>query len=190
MNKLIVYIAGCLFLAMGLPAAAQTTTSQTTATRSTTSSTRTLVVFFSQTGHTRAVGEAIRDITGADLFELVAQEPYPTDYHAIRVRAKAEQEQDLRPALVQLPADISRYDTIFVGSPIWNHTLAQPLATFLGAYDFSGKILVPFCTHGGGGAGRSVSDLHRRAPRAILLPSYATTGSPDLSALRHWINSL
>lgn len=150
---------------------------------------KTLIVFFSQTGHTRAVSEAIQEITGGDVFELVAKEPYPDDYRAIRVRAKAEQENDTRPALKFLPASIAQYDTIFVGSPIWNHTIAQPLATFLGEFDFTDKVLIPFCTHGGGGAGKSEADVRRRAPGAKVLNGYSSVGNHiDKQAIQVWLH--
>ena len=70
---------------------------------------KTLVVFFSQTGNTRSVGKAIQELAGGDLFELKVVEPYPDDYHAIRVRAKAEQEKDVRPELISLPQSIASY---------------------------------------------------------------------------------
>ncbi|WP_075559400.1 flavodoxin [Parabacteroides timonensis] len=152
---------------------------------------KTLVVFFSQTGNTRSVGKAIQELTGADIFELVAAEPYPDGYREIRVRAKEEQQKDIRPALRSLPASIAQYDTIFVGSPIWNYTIAQPVATFLGKFDFKGKVIVPFCTHGGGGAGHSAADVAKRAPGAKVLEGYAYTGSrADKKAIEAWLRKL
>ena len=151
---------------------------------------KTLVVFFSQTGNTRSVGKAIQELTGADIFELVAVEPYPDGYHEIRVRAKEEQQKDIRPALRSLPASIAQYDTIFVGSPIWNYTIAQPIATFLGKFDFKGKVIVPFCTHGGGGAGHSAADIAKRALGVKMLEGYASTGNrADRKAIGAWLRN-
>ena len=152
---------------------------------------RTLVVFFSQTGNTRSVGKAIQELTGADIFELVAVEPYPDGYHEIRVRAKEEQQKDIRPALRSLPASIAQYDTIFVGSPIWNHTIAQPVATFLGNFNFKGKVVIPFCTNGGGGAGHSAADIAKRVPGAKVVEGYASTGNrADRKAIGAWLRKL
>lgn len=151
---------------------------------------KTLVVFFSQTGNTRSVGKAIQELTGGDLFELIAAEPYPNGYREIRVRAKEEQQKDIRPVLKSLPTSIVRYDTIFVGSPIWNYTIAQPVATFLGKFDFKGKIIVPFCTHGGGGSGHSAADVAKRTPGAKVLEGYAYTGSQiDKTAIEAWLKN-
>ena len=150
-----------------------------------------LVVFFSQTGNTRSVGEAIQELTGADIFELVAVEPYPEGYHEIRVRAREEQQKDIRPALRSLPASIAQYDTIFVGSPIWNYTIAQPVATFLGNFNFKGKVVIPLCTHGGGGPGQSAADIAKRIPGAKVLEGYAYTGSKaDKRAIGAWLRKL
>lgn len=93
MGKIILF-AGLLFSMMSFHVTAQNTREKT------------LVVFFSQTGNTRSVGKAIQELAGGDLFELKVVEPYPDDYHAIRVRAKAEQEKDVRPELISLPQSI------------------------------------------------------------------------------------
>lgn len=150
-----------------------------------------LVVFFSQTGNTRSVGKTIQEFTDADIFELIAVNPYPNDYHEIRVRAKEEQQKDIRPALQSLPTSIAQYDTIFIGSPIWNHTIAQPVATFLGKFDFKEKVIIPFCTHGGGGAGHSVADIAKRAPGAKVLEGYSFTGdNADKKSIELWLRKL
>lgn len=178
MGKIVLFV-GLLFSMMSFHVAAQNTCGKT------------LVVFFSQTGNTRSVGKAIQELTGGELFELRVVEPYPDDYHAIRARAKAEQEKDVRPELISLPQSIASYDTIFIGSPIWNYTIAQPVATFLGKFDFKGKTIIPFCTHGGGGAGHSSSDIAKRVHGAKILERYAFSGSKaDKKAIETWLRKL
>ena len=179
--KKLLSILGLLLLAISMNIKVQATTGYN----------KTLVVFFSQTGNTKAVGNTIRELIGADIFELKASEPYPNYYHAIRVRAKAEQEKDIHPLLQALPKNIERYDTIFIGSPIWNYTIAQPIATFLGKFDFKGKTIIPFCTHGGGGAGHSASDIAKRTPGAKVLDGYASTGNDiDKKNIGMWLRKL
>ena len=98
-----------------------------------------LVAYFSHSGNTRAVAERIAAATGADLFEIVPQKPYPAEYRAVVDQARREIGADYRPALKTDLPDAGRYDVIYIGSPCWWSTVAPPVATFLAAHDFTGK---------------------------------------------------
>ena len=127
-----------------------------------------LVAYFSHSGNTRAVAERIAAATGADLFEIVPQKPYPAEYRAVVDQARREIGADYRPALKTDLPDAGRYDVIYIGSPCWWSTVAPPVATFLAAHDFTGKTLIPFMTHEGSRMGRSETDIRRLCPGATV----------------------
>ena len=135
-----------------------------------------LVAYFSHTGNTRAIARMIQVATGADVFEIVPANPYPESYGDVLARGRQELKDDLRPELKTAVPDLAPYDVIFVGSPNWFNTIVPPVMAFLSGRDFTGKTLVPFMTHGGGGLGKSLQDLKRLAPGATLLEARAFRG--------------
>ena len=142
----------------------------------------TLVVYFSRSGNTRKVAQLIHRQVGGDLVELKTLQPYPEDYDACVDQAKKEQEQQARPELATQIADMDRYRTIFVGYPNWWGTMPMALFTFFEKYDFSGKTIAPFCTHGGSRMGRSEDDIRRLCPKARVLRGLAVRGRSAASA--------
>ncbi len=143
-----------------------------------------LVVYFSHSGNTRAVAEQIARTTGADLFEIVPQKAYPTEYRAVVDQAKQEVNAGHRPALKNDLPEAEKYDVIFVGSPCWWYTIAPPVATFLASHDFTGKTLVPFMTHEGSRMGHSEEDIRRLCPGAKVLDGVPIRGSSAAHADR------
>ena len=137
-----------------------------------------LVAYFSHSGNTRAVAERIAAATGADLFEIVPQKPYPAEYRAVVDQARREIGADYRPALKTDLPDAGRYDVIYIGSPCWWSTVAPPVATFLAAHDFTGKTLIPFMTHEGSRMGRSETDIRRLCPGATVRSGVPIRGRP------------
>ena len=131
-----------------------------------------LVLYYSQTGNTKVVAEEIATKLGADIEEIVAVNPYDGDFQATIDRCKQEHEQGNIPDIQPLKADVSNYDIIFIGYPIWFGTYAPPVHKFLLGVDLSGKKLVPFCTFGSGGLESSVGDLKHAQPNAELMPGY------------------
>jgi len=152
-----------------------------------------LVAYFSHTGNTRAIARQIQDVTGADVFEIVPADPYPESYGDMLARGRQELKDDLSPELKTAVPDLAPYDVIFVGSPNWFNTIAPPVMTFLSGRDFSGKTIVPFITHGGGGLGKSVQDVKRLAPGATVLEARAFRGDTVEDAgedVRAWLRGL
>lgn len=131
-----------------------------------------LVLYYSQTGITKAVAQEIAHKLSADIEEIVAMQPYDGDFKATIERSIQEREQGITPEIQPLKADLNKYDVIFIGYPIWFGTYAPPVATFLKDVDLSGKKIVPFCTFGSGGLESSVKDLAEAAPKAEILPGY------------------
>ena len=131
-----------------------------------------LVLYYSQTGNTKAVAEAIANELGADIEEITMVDPYDPDFQATIDRCMKEREQEILPTINPVKADLANYDVIFLGYPVWFGTYAPPVITFLKDADLSGKKIVPFCTFGSGGLESSVKDLVAAEPHAEVLPGY------------------
>ena len=131
-----------------------------------------LVLYYSQTGNTKAVAEEIATKLGADIEEITMVDPYDPDFQATIERCMKEREQEILPTINPVKADLASYDVIFLGYPVWFGTYAPPVITFLKSADLSGKKIVPFCTFGSGGLESSVKDLVAAEPNAEVMPGY------------------
>ena len=131
-----------------------------------------LVLYYSQTGNTKAVANEIATKLDADIEEIVAVPPYDGDFQATIDRCKQEHEQGNIPDIQPLKSDVSSYDIIFIGFPVWFGTYAPPVQKFLLSVDLSGKKIVPFCTFGSGGLESSVKDLVQAEPNAEMMSGY------------------
>mgnify|MGYP001768474934 CR=1 FL=1 len=152
-----------------------------------------LVAYFSWSGNTREIAKSIHRRVGGDLFEIVPSTPYPTDYSACLDQSANELKRQYRPPLKTHVANMKQYDVIFLGYPNWWATIPMPVAAFLEEYDFSGKTLVPFCSHGGGRLGQSVSAIAKLCPRATILEvlSIHYGGGPTLqSDITTWLRKI
>ena len=123
-----------------------------------------LIAYFSWSGNTRGVAEEIRRQTGFDLFVIEPNPPYSTDYNTVLMQAQEAQHRQERPALQYHVENMERYDTILLGYPNWWASIPMPIASFLEEYDFSGKTILPFCSHGGGRFGQSLTAIAKLAP--------------------------
>jgi flavodoxin len=141
-----------------------------------------LIVYFSHSGNTRKIANLIHREVGGAIHEIQPKVPYPNSYNAVVDQAKQEIQAGYKPAVQSTLDHIESYDTIFVGSPNWWSTIAPPVATFLSEYDLSGKTIVPFCTHGGGGLGRIGRDIARLCPRSTVLSCLGIDGSGTRNA--------
>ena len=152
-----------------------------------------LVAYFSHTGNTRAVAQYIQEATGADIYEIVPANPYPESYGDVLARGRQELKDNVMPELKTAVPDLAPYGVIFVGSPNWFNTVVPPVMTFLSGRDFTGKTIVPFMTHGGGGQGKSVEDVKSLAPGATLLEGRAFRADAVAAAgddVRTWLRGL
>lgn len=131
-----------------------------------------LVLYYSQTSNTKAVAEEIASRLGADVEEIVCLEPYSGTYQETIERCIKERETGYIPPVQALKADLSAYDIIFLGYPVWFGTYAPPVASLLEMVDLTGKKVVPFCTFGSGGLDSSTRDLSQKQPGAAVLPGY------------------
>ena len=133
---------------------------------------KTLVLYFSLTGNTKMVAEEFATRLGADIEEIVCINPYDTNFQACIERCLQDRETGTVTEIEPIKADLSKYDVIFLGYPIWFGTYAPPVATFLKNVDLSGKKIVPFCTFGSGGLESSVKDLAKAQPHVEILSGY------------------
>lgn len=131
-----------------------------------------LVLYYSQTSNTKAVAQEMATRLGADIEEIVAVNPYDGDFKATIDRCIEEREQGVTIDIQPVTADLSKYDVVFIGYPVWFGTYAPPVATFLKQTDLSGKKIVPFCTFGSGGLESSAKDLAEVQPKAEVLEGY------------------
>ena len=131
-----------------------------------------LVLYYSQTGNTKAVAEQIATSLGADVEEIVMVDPYDPDFQATIQRCMQEREAGVLPEIQPVQADLSKYDVVFLGYPVWFGTYAPPVTKWLEGVDLTGKKVVPFCTFGSGGLESSVADLRKCQPNAEVLDGY------------------
>jgi len=131
-----------------------------------------LIVVYSQTGTTMKVAEQIQSLTGADLDTIKCVTPYDGDFGQTIARCQQEMADSVMPELLPLQADLAKYDTIYLGYPIWFGTYAPPVAAFLAQADLKGKVVIPFCTFGSGGLNTSIANLAQAAPEATIAEGY------------------
>lgn len=128
-------------------------------------------------GNAEVLARMAQEETGGDLFLIETVEKYPSDYDETTDVAAEEQDADARPELASHVENMDQYDTVILIYPNWWGTLPQPLFTFLEEYDFSGKTILPLCTHAGSRMGRSEQDIADLCPEANLMEGLAVSGS-------------
>ena len=133
---------------------------------------KSLVAYFSASGVTKRVAEKLAKETGADVFEIQAETPYTNadlNWQNNMSRSSVEMnDRSCRPAICSKVEVMEQYDVIFVGFPIWWYREPSIIDTFMEAYNFSGKTLVPFATSGGSGLGDSGKNMEALAPKATV----------------------
>ena len=120
-------------------------------------------------GNTQYIAQLIARQTGGDLFAIQTVQEYPGSHDALLEFAYNERAGDARPELAAALENPGDYDVVFLGYPNWNADLPMPLYTFLESYDFAGKTIVPFVTHGGSGFSRTISTIQSLQPEATVL---------------------
>jgi flavodoxin len=148
-----------------------------------------LIAYYSWAGSTRRVAEQLHTAAGGELFEIIPQAAYPGDYNICVTQAKKEIQEGFKPELKTKIDDIKPFDIILLGTPNWWSSLAPPAASFLSAYDLSGKTIAPFLCHGGGGQGHIVKDIEKLCPASTVLPCLAIGGKSTASTaeLAAWL---
>lgn len=152
-----------------------------------------LIAYYSWSGKTRRLALLIQEAVKGELFEIEPQDHYPSSYAATVQQAKRETQAGYRPPLHRNLDSLQPYSIIFVGSPNWWSTIAPPVMTFLATHDWSGKTVVPFATHGGGGMGRIEREIAKLCSGATLLRGLAISGQEVEKAqekVKAWIREI
>lgn len=152
-----------------------------------------LVTYFSASGVTKNVADNIAKVVEGDLFEIEPKEKYTRedlDWKNKKSRSSVEmQNREYRPEIKEKSIDISNYDIILIGFPIWWGVAPTVVNTFLESRDFSGKTLIPFCTSGGSGMAYCENDLRRTYPNYTWKEGKRLIGNEDRDFIEEWIRN-
>jgi hypothetical protein len=152
-----------------------------------------LVAYFSASGTTAKVARDLAETIGADLFEIAPETPYAAgdlNWRNSESRSSLEMDDEsCRPAIAGEVADMAAYGTVYVGFPVWWYVEPRIIDTFLEAYDFTGKTIVPFATSGGSGLGKAPQRMQALAPGAQVRQGGLLNGRPSLQELKNWAKS-
>lgn len=164
--------------------------------------TKTAVVYFSEPeiedraaveGATEYLAHLVAEKTGADVYRIERETPYPVSHSALTETAKAEHDSGARPKLRAVP-DLSKYDTVYLGYPIWWYDLPMPVYSFLESADLAGKNVRIFSTHGGSGLLDTVRTVTGLARGADVSANALTVGRGSLDGaeqrVRMWLTNL
>ncbi|MBQ7824270.1 MAG: flavodoxin [Bacteroidaceae bacterium] len=124
-------------------------------------------------GNTQYIASVISEVTGSDLFEIKTVHTYPGSHKALIDTAKIEINNKARPKLATHIKNLNDYDTIFAGFPNWWYDMPMPLYSFFDEYDFSGKTIIPFCTHGGSRFSGAIKTIRKLEPKASVSDGYS-----------------
>lgn len=154
----------------------------------------TLVVYFSATGTTKGVAEKIAAVTDADMYEIVPAEPYSSadlDWNDDDSRTTTEMnDKNARPEIGSGDVSLEGYSRVYIGYPIWWGDAPRIMSTFVEKYDFEGKTVIPFCTSGGSGIGKSGDNLKEQAGSGNWLAGDKLDSGISEDELKTWINGL
>lgn len=153
-----------------------------------------LVAYFSASGTTARAAKSLASTIGADLFEIKPEQPYSSadlNWNNSSSRSSLEMSDDAcRPAVASAVDSMEQYQTIFVGFPIWWYVEPRIIDTFLEAYNFEGKTIVPFATSGGSGLGKAPLRMQQIAKGSIVKSGKLLNGFQNAEAIRSWVDSL
>lgn len=143
-----------------------------------------------QAGNTELLAAILQKLTGADCFRIEPVEDYSENYYRCIDQARQDLQRKYRPMLRQYPDHFEDYDVIYLGYPNYWGTMPMPVYSFLEQLDFAGKLIKPFCTHEGGGMGRSEQDIRMICPKARITDGLPIRGSEmkyELFAIEDWV---
>lgn len=145
-------------------------------------------------GNNEYIAQIIQRETGGDLFAIETVQDYPTTHDPLLEFAYNEKADNARPDLATQIENLDSYDVIFLGYPNWNADLPMPLYTFLEEYDFSGKTMIPFTTHGGSGFSRTIQTISELQPDAVIISDGLSISRNSVSGAESdvvaWVNGL
>lgn len=145
-------------------------------------------------GNAAKLAAWIQEEVGGTLYSIKVTEPYSSDYNVCLDRAADERDHGIRPEIEPGPENFNSFDVVFLGYPNWWYSLPMAVESFVAAHDFSGKTVIPFCTHGTGGLARSLIDLEALLPEDCTLLKPIGIYRPEVDASRpqlmEWLHGL
>lgn len=155
-----------------------------------------LVVYYSYTGNTKMIAERIQKILNCDVLEIKPVIPYSTDYQTVVDEEQNNESTGKTPEIEKIDKDLSKYDEIIVGTPVWWYTIAPVIRTFLKENNLKDKIIKPFATNAGW-LGQTFKEIERLCPDSkvengmnIVFESYSDKLETSTEQIDNWINSL
>ena len=149
-----------------------------------------LVAYFSASGVTKKLATNLAEATGGDLFEIVPEEPYTkADLNWMNPKSRSSiemKDRSCRPAIASKVEDMSSYDAVFIGFPVWWYREPSIIDTFAESYDFSGKTIIPFATSGSSGIGSSGDNIGALAMGAKVASGERLKAGTSVEELRDW----
>ena len=158
----------------------------------TTSASR-LVVNGDLYGSVQYMATIIGEETGGDMVRIQTTTPYPQDYTTLANQANQERQNDVHPELATSIENFDDYDVVFVGYPIWWYQMPMAMYSFFDEYDFAGKMIVPFSSHGGSGWSGTVDDIAGMEPQATMMNGYSISRNSVAGAadgIRQWLQQI
>lgn len=144
-------------------------------------------------GSVQYVATVIGDATGGDMVRIQISEPYPGNFDDLAEQADQERQNNVHPALATEIGNFDDYDVIFVGYPIWWYQMPMAMYSFFDEYDFSGKTLIPFSTHGGSGWSGTLDDIAGMEPGATMVNGFSISRNNAASSaddVRSWLREI
>ncbi len=186
MKKLLTWTLG-IMMAFALIGCGQNSGNTSNAAKETQTTNNVLVAYFSlageqynvgviEEGNTAIVAKMIAQKTGADIFEIVPVNAYPSSHSELLNVAKSEQSKNVRPAIAGTVNNMAQYDVVYIGFPNWWGDMPMIVYNFLESYDFGGKTVIPFCTHGGSGFSGTEKSIAKICKEANMLEGFAIAG--------------
>ena len=155
-----------------------------------------IIVYFSYTGNTKKIAEKIQKKLGCDIIEIKPEKPYSTDYQTVVDEEQNNESTKKTPDIQKMNIDLSKYDEIIIGSPVWWYTIAPVIRTFLKQNDLSGKIIKPYATNAGW-LGRTFKEIEQLCPNSkvenemnIVFESYSDVLVTSEKEIEAWIEQL
>ena len=147
-----------------------------------------LVAYYSLTGKTERLANAIADASGGELYRIQVAKSYPDNSKERRNILEQEIEENYLPQLQTTTINPADYDIIFLGSPVWANHISQPVKSFLAKYNLTGKYVIPFVTHSGGGRGQSFNDVAALCAGCIVdMDGWSNWGGGSGTRLIRWV---
>ena len=144
-------------------------------------------------GSVEYMATVIGEATGGDMVRIQTETPYPGNFDDLAAQADNERQNGIHPTLSTSIEGFDNYDVVFVGYPVWWYQMPMPMYSFFDRYDFSGKNIIPFSSHGGSGWSGTIADIAGLEPEATMVDGFSTSRSNVASSaeeIHNWLRDI